>query len=261
MKVFEFYFNPKLKLDYLFQSFHFQPKTNQANFLGDLYILLELYHPQPQDKEFLESLAQKIQKIFYQNTKTLPEENFHNALKKLNEILTKRISAGETRWLGNFHLTIININNFYLHFSVFGNSKILLLRDDELIDLSDQLEEQKEAHFSSRPFTNFGTGKIIAQDKIFVLTTQVFEKIYGDILEEIVNQEEISPKIIKRVLKEKRRQLEDISGILSLILPERAKISSRWETIKRIYYFTKTHKKLMLVAGFLILLGLAYLIF
>ncbi len=261
MKVFEFYFNPKLKNEYQFRSFHFRPPNNETLFLGDLYILLELYHPQPEDQEFFFQIAETIKNNFYKNTKLLPEENFHNALKKLNALLNKRLNAGETRWMGNFHLIIINTNNFYLHFSSFGNNKILLLRDEELLDLSQELEEQKEEQFSSKPFVNFGTVKIIPQDKIFILTTQVFEKIYGEILEEIVNLEEIVPKKIKKILKDNKDQVGSISGILTLILLERAQINSWWEKIKMTYRFIKTHTKLVLILSFLILLFFGYLLF
>jgi len=261
MKVFEFHFNPKTRQDYLYQSFHFRPEERNKLFLGDLYIVVEIYHPLPSDKDFLQNLAEAVSKEFYSNPKRLPEESFHAALRKGNQILGKKISSGETRWMGNFHFALININNFYVHFSASGNTRILLLRNEELLDITEYLEEQNEQYYHFKPFSNFGSSKIISNDKFFILTTQVFEKIYGEILEEIVNLKDIHPKAIKKIFKERKRDLKDISGMFVLALPESAKLRSRFLILAKILYFIRRYKSLALVVGFLIILGLSYLIF
>ena len=63
-------------------------------------------------------------------------------LKIINDFLDKEIKSGNVNWLGNLGLAILNLNNSVLNFTKVGKIRILLVRDNELLDLSENLEFQ-----------------------------------------------------------------------------------------------------------------------
>jgi len=264
MKVIEYQINPKLYRDLYSEGFFFKPPHKDKKHLGELYFIGEIYNFSKKDKEILQELAQIAKHEFYRQAKLSPEDAFKQTIRILNRKLKSLVSKGEIKWLGNFNLALLNVNNFSLIFSKSGTIKILLLRNNEVIDLGENLESQTLTTGAlDKFFPNFVAGKIFFNDKIFVLTQLLFEKFSQDILEEILSLEKFNLREIKKVLRGYRKELRDVQGIFCLIIPEPVK-SSRLLFLQWGYRISRLiclHKKLFLLLGLAFILGVSYLIF
>lgn len=221
MQVFELHFNPKNKEDKVFDSFVYEPENIYEKKLGNLYMAGELTKFLPQNSRFLNSLALTIKKEYYgTGLKKSPEMSLQDALKRGNEFLDNEVKRGNVSWLGNLNFAILNFSSqdFLLNFTKAGNIKILLIRDSELLDISQNLELQEAAPFPLKVFENTASGRLTQDDKIIILTQDVFSALSqdGDFLTQLG---EISDeKGLKEILKTKKQILSEVSGICFLLM-------------------------------------------
>ncbi|MCD6528576.1 hypothetical protein J7K44_02995 [bacterium] len=224
MKVFDFHFNPKAKKDVIFDSFCYEPENIYEKKLGNLYIVGEVVNAFPQNVKLLDTLSLIIKKEFYSNPQRSSEKALNESLKKVNQFLQELTKKGNVDWLGNLNLAILNINStklgkdFLLNFTKIGNLKILLLRREEIMDISQNLEFQDVSSSPSRIFGNIVTGKLTEGDKILIFTDEIFNFFLREnLIQELANLPEFNQKNLKEVLKPKEKELETLCG-LSLFL-------------------------------------------
>jgi len=221
MQVFELHFNPKLKEDLIFDSFCYEPANVYEKRLGSLYLAGELKNALPQNLRFLDHLAQVIKDKFYATPIKSVEENLKLSLKKTNDFLAEEVKNDNTSWLGNLNFAILSLKNFGLNFTKVGNLKIFLLRGGEIIDLGKKLELQEIEPYPLKIFLNIVSGKLTADDIIFVSTKEIFdlflnENFLAEIAKSQVNKK-FSEKELRRILREKEKVLAGISGVCLLI--------------------------------------------
>ncbi len=201
MQIFELHFNPKLKEDQIFDSFVYEPESTYEKNLGSLYIVGELQNALPQNSKFLDNLAKIVKKNYYTFSIKSPEKAFSQCLKKANESLAEEVKKENVSWLGNLNFTVLSLNNLNLIFTKTGELKILLLRNKEIIDVGKNLDLREIEPYPLKIFLNVVSGKLLQDDRILVLTKEVFEFLFQqNLLAKIAEAENINSKKIKEIL-------------------------------------------------------------
>lgn len=249
MKVFEFHFNPKKsqKENTLFDTFCFVPAKKPERDLGSLYLIGELknvlppHHKsrfwcggEPKTEKLLTELAGVIQKEYYRFPQKEAADCFKTALQKANELLEREIERNNTVWLGNLNFAAISLTpTFLINLSKSDNLKILLLRENEVFDLGENTSSL------TRTFSNVVAGKLSKGDKVLVATKDVFNVFAQEgILQDLAEIRRL--REYKKIFKQKKKILREISGVCLLIFieKERRKIFLPMPTI-----FSKASQK------------------
>jgi hypothetical protein len=217
MQILEFHFNPKNKEDSIFDTFAYEPENLYEKNLGNLYVVGELTKILNKDSRFLNNLAEIIKKEFYSSgLKKNSETSLRDALKKANEYLDRQSKEGNIDWLGNLNFGILNINGYASNLAKTGNIKILLIRQAEVIDLSQNLESQLKDPLKT--FGNIATGKLADSDKIIILTKEVYAVVHKNksFLKELVSAS--GEREIKEVFRLKKDLFLGLCGACLIVI-------------------------------------------
>jgi len=233
MQVFEFHFNPpkQAELDSgqaksIFDTFCYEPKNIYERKLGNLYLAGELKNVLPQNLRFLDNLAEIIKREYYSQFRLNAEGALKETLKRANEYLEKIAKSGDVSWLGNLSFAILGLNSYKknwweLNFTQIGNFKILLLRGNQITDIGKNLEIQGLEPYPLKIFINIVSGKLFPEDKIIVLSSQIYEFFSAhNLLKEIAKTSDLNEKKLREILKIEEKELSKISGFLLLIIEE-----------------------------------------
>jgi len=218
MQVFEFHFNPKAKEDRIFDSFLFEPENILERELGSLYLVGEINNVLPQNFQFLERLSLQIKKEYYRASERSTELALRESLRKANEFLSDESQKGNVNWLGNLSFVALSLKDSTFNFTTVGNLKTFLLREGEIFDIGKNLEFQEIEPYPLKIFGNTVSGKLASEDRIIVLSKDIFD-FFSDqnLIAEIAELEEIEEKKLKSLLKNKENLLGAGSGICLLI--------------------------------------------
>jgi len=230
MQVFDLHFNPKTKEDTVFDSFCYEPENLSEKKLGNLYMVGQLSNALPHDAEFLQKLAQVIKTEYYSNPQRSTELALRESLRKTNNFLAKIAKEGKVRWLGNLNFIILSIKEanfaplafhlkispFLLNFAQTGEMKILLLREREILDISQNLDLQGTETYPLKIFENTVYGKLTSGDRIVILTKNIFEYFKNkDLIRGISRITD--EKVLNEILKPLKKELSEISGVLFFV--------------------------------------------
>lgn len=219
MRVFELHFNPKAREDKMMNSFVYEPENVSEKRLGNLYMAGELTQVLPQNSQFLNNLALVLKQEHYkEGFKRSYETSLREALKRGNEFLDKEAKGGNVSWLGNLSFAVLNFKDFVLSFTKVGGIKILLQKEKDLLDIGQDLEFQDTEPYPLKIFGNIATGKLAQNDKIIILTQDVFSALTqkGNFFTEL---SQISDeKGLKKLLKINKPILSEVSGICLLLM-------------------------------------------
>lgn len=175
MQIFELHFNPKLKEDQVFDTFIYEPESAYEKKLGSLYVAGELQNSLRSDSNFLDNLAQVVKKNYYTLSINSPEKALSHSSKKANEFLAEEVKKEHVSWLGNLNFAIFSLSELNLNFTKTGDLKILLIRQGQIIDIGKNLDLQEIDTYPLKIFFNTVSGRLIENDKILVLTKQIFD--------------------------------------------------------------------------------------
>lgn len=253
MKVFELHFNLRGRRDNIFDSFVYEPENSQERESGSLCMAGELTRALSQNGSFLDGISNAIKNGFY------AKANFLEALKEANNFLDKEAKSGNVNWLGNLNFAVINVKNSILNFTKVGTIKILLLRDGEVLDISQNLELQDQEPYPLKVFSNIASGKLSSQDKILIATNEIFSIIAKN--EAVFSQlsKITSEKELKHILKLGKDAFSEISGICLLI--SEGSIASKGLPALKFSLPAFPKKRVILIAIFIIILISSYFIF
>ena len=251
MRIFELHFNPGMRRhpptallakgeapDLIFDSFCYEPENIYEKRLGSLYMVGELRNTLPQNSRLLDNIAQVIKGKYYAFPLQTPEQSFKESLKKVNEFLAGEVSKENVSWLGNLNFAVLSLKPpttfkekwWGVNFTKVGGLKILLLRAAKIIDIGGNLELQDIEPYPLKIFVNIVSGKLALNDKILVLTKEVFEfltapernqksyKPNQNSIQEIAKMPVgFDEKKLREILKAKEKGLSEISGVCLLI--------------------------------------------
>ncbi len=229
MKVFEFHFNPKGTETKVFETFVYEPESAAEEKQGYLYIAGVLNNVLPQNDRLLDSLANIIKREYYGKPGSLKEN-----LEKANEFLAAEVRKENVSWLGNLNFAILSLSAENseqdwqeLNFTKTGDIKMMLARGNEIVDISSSLET--ESSHSSKIFQSVSNGKLLAGDKIMVLSHDIFNFFAA---KNLIRRTALAAteKELKQILNSFRKELAQISGFCLFIFLRR----SRFSVLKKI---------------------------
>jgi len=229
MQIFELHFNPKVKEDQIFDSFVYEPENIYEKKLGSLYAVGELRNTLPQNLKLLDDIAKVIKKNYYTFSQKFPEKALSQSLKKTNEYLAEKVKKENVSWLGNLNFAVFSLKDFNLIFTKTGYIKILLLRAGQIIDIGKNLDLREIEPYPLKIFLNVVSGELTQDDKILVLTKEIFEFfLQQNLLIKIAQTENLDSKKIKEILPSSlftKGEGSKISGIcfLSVVKTEPTK--------------------------------------
>lgn len=219
MKVFQFFFNPKAKENFLCDCFSFEPESIYEKRLGFIYTVGTLKNVLPQNQDFLAKISRFIKEKYYQKNLLKPEKALKETLKEANEFLSEIAKKGDVSWLGNLSLAVLNLKDFNINFTKVGEIKIYLIRGKKIIDIDKKLNINGLVEpYPLKIFGNVVSGKLAEGDLILVLTKEVLEFFQNEnVLDELKNVHPFDDEVLKEMLEKKKEKLLQINGICFLI--------------------------------------------
>ncbi len=229
MKVFEFHFNPRGTETKVFETFVYEPETAAEEKQGYLYMAGALNNVLPQNDKLLDSLAGIIKREYYSKPASLKEN-----LEKANEFLAAEVKKENVSWLGNLNFAIFSLSaeipnqdSQELNFTKTGDTKMMLIRGREIVDIGSSLDT--ESSHSSKIFQNVSNGKLLSGDKIMILSYDIFNFFVS---KNLIRKTALAAteKELKQILNPYRKELVQVSGFCLFILLQR----SRFSVLKKI---------------------------
>jgi hypothetical protein len=237
MQIFEFHFNPKKK-DVSLNTFCYEPEKPQDK-QGYLYMAGELLNALPGSETFLSNLSKAVKEEYYSEFYPSVDQSIKKGLIRANDFLASQISKNNVRWLGNLNFGIVSLRNKkIIDIARIGNIKILLIKNNELIDVSKKIDGQDEelqrGYYSPKSFSKITSGRLNPGEKLIIITKNLFELFEKSlILEKIASTNFLTQRSIEEVLEKEREKLLKISGaFLVLDTSRESKDSSLGKILK-----------------------------
>lgn len=223
MQIFEFHFNPK-KGDKVFDSFVFEPENIYEKKVGNLCIAGEITNILSQNYQLLNNLVSVIKKGYYQlSPRISPLGALKKGLEDANKFLEKEEKEGNISWLGNLNIAVISIKELSLNFTKTGTIKILLARGKKIIDIGKEIEDKNAKSPSLKTFSNILSGKLIPNDKLLILTKEIFdvflkEGAFSEILLCLEkHKEKRLDKRLRHIFNKYKKNLANVAALFLLI--------------------------------------------
>ena len=241
MRVFEFYFNPKVKEDLIFNTFCYSPENNSEKRLGNLYMAGTLRNSLPQNRKLLEKISRTIKENYYKPSNSSPEKSLKEGLKEVNKFLEEIVKKGDVSWLGNLSFAVLSLfsqqktwRHIKLNFTKVGEIKIFLLRSGKIIDIDKNIKIKLQGiePYPLKIFGNIVSSRLTEDDLILVLTKELSEFFQEEnLLEKIAKLARFSEKGFRDIFNEKKDDLTKISGIFLAIGLGKEEVSAKKATI------------------------------
>lgn len=120
-------------------------------------------------------LASIAKKEYFLNPRRGAIESFESMLHHTNLALAEVVKNGQASWVGSLHGAIAIIEKGNIHFSLTGDAKIFLFRNDRLTDISEGLASPDAATHPLKTFVEISSGRLSENDCILLTSPEVFE--------------------------------------------------------------------------------------
>ncbi|MEK7549727.1 MAG: hypothetical protein AAB519_01945 [Patescibacteria group bacterium] len=189
--------------------------------LGTLVGVFEVSERSEDSAYIVNFLASVARKEYFQNPRRGAVESFEAALQKVNLALAELVKHGNIAWLGELHgaLGVFEKNN--MHFSVTGETRILLLRNESISDISEGLASEESHIHPIKTFVEVSSGRLAKDDKILLATPGVFSLFPIEILQK--NALRMGKEKFIQFLKTALVNELDVAGILLIDIEEKPK--------------------------------------
>ncbi|MBC7073913.1 hypothetical protein H5T58_00765, partial [Candidatus Parcubacteria bacterium] len=206
--------NPKVKKDNWTECFCFEPNNIYEGKLGPLYFVGNLKSPVLWGENFLKELAFFIKENFYKKSALSPQRAFKESLKEANEFLERKLREGNSHWLGNLDVFVLNVKNEKIIFSIGGKMAIQLLRGGKIFDLEKKAKIDKISHTAQNFFKNIISGKLLKNDCLLVENEEIFEIFEKlKIFEEIKGKVPFRAHFLKKLILDNKENFQKAGGI------------------------------------------------
>lgn len=202
-------------------TFIYEPENINEKPLGNLYMVGEIELPtkskQHNSSYLINLIASIIKREYYANPKRPPLESIESALNKANFALSDFTENGNVDWMHHLHFIIATIANNELHLTQTGYAKSLLLREEEITDISKTLPTKEKTLNPLKTFLHVASGAIEPNDKIIFATPELFNILSIEKLRRIIilGDTEGNIKEIQKLIEE-----SDTSSALGIIMIE-----------------------------------------
>lgn len=166
---------PRKKSESFCEAFSYEPTNIEESPLGNLYIVGEIIEPDDSSRHLINTLASIIKREYYLKTKRSPLASLETALHKANQTLTELAQKGELGWLGKLNIVVTALTQTTLHATQAGQGRIYLWRQGSIIELSKRFDNAEKRLHPAKTFRNVASGKILENDRILFITTNINE--------------------------------------------------------------------------------------
>lgn len=142
--------------------------------LGTLLGIFEIRDETKDSAYIVNFLTSVVKKEYFINPKRPVIECFEATLHKANLALSELANHGNVEWIGKLDSVVCVLERNYLHFSVTGNARVLLLRNNVLTDISEGLAVDDPEPHPIKTFSNISSGKLENGDKIIITGEDLF---------------------------------------------------------------------------------------
>jgi len=108
-------------------------------------------------------VASLAKREYYSRANVAPKEAFSSALKKINDVVEEFFKTKDIK----LNIGIFAVAGENIHISKLGKFKILLAREDRIIDILNNIDLFSKEIMPEREFSHIVSGKISPRDKIF----------------------------------------------------------------------------------------------
>lgn len=143
--------------------FSYNYEGSAVNSLGGLFIVGHV-QPASEDTTYMINLVASLAKReYYSKPEDAPKDAFSRTLKKINEVLQDFFRNKDLK----VNIGIFTVAGENIFISRLGKFKIILARDNQDIDILNNINLFNKEHIQEKEFSNIISGKIMPQDKIF----------------------------------------------------------------------------------------------
>ncbi len=156
------------------ESFNETPSNFTKQKMGTLLGFFYISDFSQESANVVNFLTSAVKKEYFANTRRGVTDSFEAALHHVNCALAEIAKNGNIGWLGNIDAALCIIDRHMIHFSVTGEARILLIRDDMVTDISEGLASEEAAEHPLKTFADIASGKLKENDKVIIATPELF---------------------------------------------------------------------------------------
>ncbi|TAK97073.1 hypothetical protein EPO05_00205 [Patescibacteria group bacterium] len=156
------------------ELFECYPENAMLRPLGTIVGFFEMADTSDDSAYIVNFLTAEAKKEYYVNHRRSIGESFDAALHRVNLALAEITKNGNVQWIGKLNGALCVVADDFLHLSVCGSAKVLLLRNQSVLDLSQDFQEEDSEPSPLKTFTNVSSGKLELGDKIIVTSSSLF---------------------------------------------------------------------------------------
>ncbi len=160
-------------LEPFIKVFHYQGDNVTQKSLGALVGVFEVDEKSEDSAYIVNFLASVAKKEYFGNPRRGAIESFEATLHKVNLALAELVKHGNVSWLGKFHGSLCVLEKNHIHFSVTGQSAILLWRNEAFTDISDGLASEESHVHPIKTFVEISSGRLDLDDRIIVASPEL----------------------------------------------------------------------------------------
>lgn len=170
MKIKEIIFDAKEPTSYC-ESFVYEPTNFEEEKLGHLLMLGRIRNVPENSFYLINLLASRIKREYYKTSHKSQNEAVEEALKEGNRVLKE--TEERIDWLGNLDFFISSVSQSKIYFTLLGKVKSFILRQNEVVDLVNDLILEKDFLF---PFSTIIQANLKKDDVLLISTSNIFTK-------------------------------------------------------------------------------------
>jgi len=155
------------------RTFHYTGENITKSNLGTLIGVFEIDEMSEDCAYIVNFLASVAKKEYFSNPRRGAIESFEAALHKINLALSELVKHGNVTWLGKLHGTLGVLEKNNIHFSVTGQSSILLIRNDSISDISAGLASEESRIHPIKTFVEVSSGRLNLEDRILLTSPEL----------------------------------------------------------------------------------------
>ncbi len=150
-----------------FDIYSYEGTNAQEKALGSLFLIMHIQYDKEEDLSYVLSLVSSLAKREYYSKSSVKKQDtkiaFENTLQKLNEVLSDLFNNKDFKL--NIGLLVVNGEQIYI--SKLGKLKVGLARENEFIDVLNNISLFHKSEKAEQQFSNIISGTLQETDKIF----------------------------------------------------------------------------------------------
>lgn len=128
-------------------------------------------------------LTAEIKKEYFAFPKRGMTESFEASLHRVNRALAEVANIGNVDWLGTIDGAVCAIDETKMYFSVTGNARVLLIRNESIINISEGIASEEAKQHPLKTFVDISSGQLMVGDKIIITSPELLDLISFDDLQ------------------------------------------------------------------------------